>query len=66
MILFVNGKEYEFDEPLNISQLLEKLNITSRWVVIELNQEIINREDNNKTILKDKDKVEIVGFVGGG
>lgn len=66
MIIFVNGKEYEFDEPLNAKQLLEKLKITSPWVIVELNLDIINKEDNEKTYLKNNDKVEIVGFVGGG
>ena len=35
-------------------------------VAIELNEEIVNKKKLNKIILKNKDKVEIVHFIGGG
>jgi thiamine biosynthesis protein ThiS len=35
-------------------------------VAIELNQEIIDKKKINKIILKKKDKIEIVHFIGGG
>jgi thiamine biosynthesis protein ThiS len=35
-------------------------------VAIELNQEIINKKNISKIILKENDKIEIVHFIGGG
>jgi thiamine biosynthesis protein ThiS len=35
-------------------------------VAIELNQEIIDKKNISKIILKKNDKIEIVHFIGGG
>ena len=35
-------------------------------VAIEINREIVNKKNINKIFLKNKDKVEIVHFIGGG
>ena len=35
-------------------------------VAIEINQEIINKKNIRKKILKKNDKIEIVHFIGGG
>ena len=35
-------------------------------VSIELNEEIVDKKKLDKIILKNKDKVEIVHFIGGG
>lgn len=66
MNLIINGKEHAFDEPMNITQLIEEIDVKRSLFVVELNQKIINKDDYDKTILKDHDKVEIVSFVGGG
>jgi sulfur carrier protein len=66
MNVTVNGKDYKFDEPVNITDMLEKLNITSQWIVVELNFNIVNKEDYSKTFLNNNDVIEVIGFVGGG
>lgn len=66
MKIKVNGKEYEFEEGLNVNELLDRLKIKKDWIVVEHNVKIITREQHEETILKDNDSVEIVGFVGGG
>jgi sulfur carrier protein len=42
------------------------LKIPVKKVAIELNQEIIDKSKLKKYILKKKDKIEIVHFIGGG
>lgn len=61
----VNGKDYDFKEDINISELLKFFNINPDYVVVEVDKEIIQKEDFNKK-LKDKNRIEIVSFVGGG
>ena len=46
--------------------LIDKLKMPITKVAIELNREIVNKKNINKIYLKDKDKVEIVHFIGGG
>ena len=62
----LNGKFLTINENLNISIFLKELEIPLKKVAIELNQEIIDK-NNLKTIkLKNNDKIEIVHFIGGG
>ena len=62
----LNGKFSTINENLNLSIFLKELKIPLKKVAIELNKEIIDK-NNLKTIkLKNKDKIEIVHFIGGG
>ena len=49
-----------------MSDLVKNLKIPMKKVAIELNQEIIDKKKIYKIILKKKDKIEIVHFIGGG
>lgn len=66
MIIHLNGKPQEFDEPLNITQLLEIIEVRVNLFVVEHNTNIIHKDEYDKVFLKDQDKIEIVSFVGGG
>ena len=62
----LNVKFSTINENLSLSIFLKKLKIPLKKVAIELNQEIIDK-NNLKTIkLKNNDKIEIVHFIGGG
>jgi len=61
-----NGKFSTINENLSLLIFLKELKIPLKKVAIELNQEIIDK-NNLKTIkLKNNDKIEIVHFIGGG
>ena len=62
----VNGKYKSVPEKYKISDLVKELRIPLKKVAIELNQEIIDKKNINKIILKKNDKIEIVHFIGGG
>ena len=62
----VNGKTKLVLENLKLSFLIKNLKIPLKKVAIELNQEIIDKKELNKIILKKSDKIEIVHFIGGG
>ena len=62
----LNGKFSTINENLSLSIFLKELKIPLKKVAIELNEEIIDK-NNLKTIkLKKNDKIEIVHFIGGG
>ena len=62
----VNGKVKIITDNSKLSVLVNNLKIPLKKVAIELNQEIINKNNINKIHLKKKDNIEIVHFIGGG
>ncbi len=62
----VNGKNRSISETYKLSDLIKDLKIPMKKVAIELNEEIIDKKNVNKIKLKQKDKIEIVHFIGGG
>ena len=62
----VNGKIKHITENYKISDLVNDLKIPLKKVAIELNQEIMDKKNINKIVLKKNDKIEIVHFIGGG
>ncbi len=61
-----NGKYLLVNRGFTVKKLLTTLKIPSKKVAIELNEEIIDKSKIHKTLLKNKDKIEIVHFIGGG
>jgi sulfur carrier protein len=69
MNLKVNGKPAAIDgkDTLNITKLLAELKVeTPEYVTVELNGEVLERENFENTLLKDGDEVEFLYFMGGG
>lgn len=62
----INGKEMTFEEGMTVSALLEKLGISAEKVVVEINREILAKDQYPSHLLNMKDEIEIVSFVGGG
>jgi len=62
----INGKFLTINESLSLSIFLKELKIPLKKVAIELNQEIIDKNNLNIIKLKKNDKIEIVHFIGGG
>ena len=62
----VNGKQMSVNFNYSLKNLIDKLKLPIKKVAIEINREIIDKKKISKIILKSKDKVEIVNFIGGG
>jgi thiamine biosynthesis protein ThiS len=62
----LNGEPREFELPLSVSALLERLAIDPRRVAVEHNLVVVKRARYDETIVNDGDEVEIVNLVGGG
>ncbi|MBI5655484.1 MAG: sulfur carrier protein ThiS [Geobacter sp.] len=69
MQLTVNGKpeSIESKDSLNITALLEELKVKDAlYVTVELNGEILERENFDNTTVKNGDSLEFLYFMGGG
>ena len=62
----INGKIISVEEYLKVGSLVKKLDIPLNKVAIELNNKIIDKKKLKNITLKNKDKLEIVHFIGGG
>ena len=62
----INSKNISVEEDLKVSGLVKKLDISLNKVAIELNNKIIDKKKLKNITLKNKDKLEIVHFIGGG
>ena len=66
MKLMINGEERSFNDGLTLSALVEQLGVKPARVAIELNHNIVRRDDWPQNALHDGDRLEVVHFVGGG
>jgi len=66
MDLYVNGERKVVDGVGTLAQLVEHLGMKGDRVAVELNREIVRREQWVETELHEGDRLEIVHFVGGG
>jgi len=65
--VILNGENLKLSEEIvYVSDLLEYYKLLDKVVVIEVNGEILNKVDHQETLLSDRDRIEIVHFVGGG
>lgn len=62
----VNGKAHRFEQPLEISALLARLELSGRKIAVERNGEIVPKSAHARTLVGDGDELEIVVAVGGG
>lgn len=66
MYVTINGEPKEFDGPLTVREMLERLDINPEKVALERNLEIVPRSIYGVTVVSDGDQMEIVHFIGGG
>jgi len=61
-----NGAQEEVEDSSTVAHLLRLLKIESRFCAVELNLEIVPKEQYDSRVLLDGDKLEVVTLVGGG
>ena len=66
ILLTINGESRSVPAVSNILELIRYLGLADNRVAVELNRDIIRRKDWGDTPVHDRDRVEIVQFVGGG
>ncbi|OPY18748.1 MAG: Sulfur carrier protein ThiS [Syntrophus sp. PtaB.Bin075] len=63
----INGREEALpDSVTTLQELVRDRGLVPEYIVIEVNLQVIFRDDWPKVSLRDEDRIEIVSFVGGG
>ena len=66
MKIHVNGQPHQLTDSLSLLALLEQLEVKRAQVAVELNGELVPREQHAAHQLVEGDAIEIVTLVGGG
>jgi thiamine biosynthesis protein ThiS len=66
MEILINGESKQLSAPLSVAELLDVLELKGDRIAVELNRQIVRRENWPTVTLNDQDRLEIVQFVGGG
>ena len=66
MRIQLNGEALELPEGQSVADLLARLDLAGRRVAVELNLDIVPRSQHAATLLRDRDRVEVVHAIGGG
>ena len=64
--LTINGQPKQFETPINVSQLIDHLELHGIRISIERIGEIVPRSQFSEQILSHGDQLEVVVAVGGG
>ena len=62
----INGKNFVIKPKMTLKDVITKYKIPEKKVAIELNKEIINKQNLRKIKIKNLENIEIVHFIGGG
>jgi len=64
--VLVNGAAQRFNQPIAVSEMLERMALAGRKIAVERNGQIVPRSAHGSTLVTDGDRLEIVVAVGGG
>tara|TARA_B100001057_G_scaffold227268_1_gene227641 strand:+ start:898 stop:1116 length:219 start_codon:yes stop_codon:yes gene_type:complete len=62
----LNGKQLSLYSGSTVYNVIKRIRAQPKKIAIELNKQIINKKNIDKIVLKNKDSLEIVHFIGGG
>lgn len=66
MLVTVNGQDKEMPEPASVLDLLEATGLAAAPVVVQRNDDILDRGSFRETALAAGDRIELIRLVGGG
>ena len=62
----VNGRSVEIESSMTVEQLLETVDVPPNYLAVEINANVVPREDYTTDLVGPGDEVEVVTLVGGG
>jgi sulfur carrier protein len=62
----VNGRSVEIESPMTVEQLLDTVDVPPNYLAVEVNADVVPREEYTTRIVDANDQVEVVTLVGGG
>ncbi len=64
--IYLNGKQTEINKDLTVEEFISTQGLNNKMIAVAINMKIIHKNDYDKTIISNGDKIEIVRPVGGG
>ncbi len=62
----VNGEDRQFEEPLTVGALLDRLGAPQSGVAVAKNDSVVARSRHDSELVEDGDRIEIIRAVAGG
>lgn len=62
----VNGQAVEIESPMTVEQLLDTVDVPPNYLAVEVNADVVPREEYTSHMVEANDEVEVVTLVGGG
>ena len=62
----VNGRSVDIEAPMTVEQLLQTVDVPPNYLAVEVNADVVPREDYRARTVQAGDAVEVVTLVGGG
>jgi thiamine biosynthesis protein ThiS len=66
MQIIVNGQARQIDQNTTVADLLNQLGLGGKPVAVEVNLELVPKQNHAQHLLAEADRLEIVTLVGGG
>ncbi len=66
MEVVLNGTVANVDQEMNLWEFLLSKELNLETIIVELNEVIVKKQEWKTIILQDKDRLEVLKFVGGG
>ena len=62
----VNGESVSIAEPMTVEQVLDTVEVPPNYLAVEVNAEVVPREEYGSRVIEAGDAMELVTLVGGG
>ena len=62
----INGKPVTLHSSMTVERLLNTVEVPPNYLAVEVNEEVVPREQHAQCMVVDGDDVEVVTLVGGG
>lgn len=66
MYIIINGETKEFSVGITLLEVLQNLSLEGKVMAAAVNMNIVKQSQWDTHVLVDKDKLELLDFVGGG
>ncbi|HVF52862.1 MAG TPA: sulfur carrier protein ThiS [Actinomycetota bacterium] len=64
--LWINGSAVELDDDAHVSDIVGRFTVSPRGTAVAVNGEVVPRSRWSDVSVKDGDRVEVLGAIGGG
>lgn len=67
MEITVNGKKTPLEKEVSVQEILVTLNVEMpEYVTVQINDELVDRENFDSLVVREGDEIEFLYFMGGG